>query len=438
MISGGLLDLEVNSILKTTNPDTNNVVYELIVHTPENDIYVNYVNSVEVMRDYNGNIGDYIYANIIIGLGDYIKVIQPYRDNLEMTIKITRYASISSTRYKAIILNNSGATYAKGYTSMSQTDLNKLEPMNIEIQCLHKELEALRAVSVDGIYRNTTVENLIIGLINKYTKTIQIEGTTVNISVNIIKPNNDYNYVHINIPTGTRLLDVPSYLQNTNYGVYNGNIGTYLQKYDDRLILFVYPLYDKNVFETVTKKLNIYNIASKKLTFIENTYKLDGDILKILTGLNVRSLDTAENELSDTGNAITAANPDLILQRNVIVTDNNVTTYPTNNLTAQAIKNKRDGMNLNLHLGVETNLYKYRSDIVKKSMGIYQIPWNYPNIDLIYPGMPCSFLYEDNVNGIVKLTGTVQSVYSRYTKTNNTTVALLNIAVIKPTMYLDL
>ena len=63
---------------------------------------------------------------------------------------------------------------------------------------------------------------------------------------------------------------------------------------------------------------------------------------------------------------------------------------------------------------------------------IYTLQWSFSNSELIYPGMPCSFIYEDNERDIVELKGMILNVYEVYEANTNTTNSLLTIAVQKP------
>lgn len=440
LVSGGLLDIEINKIIATKNMKASGTEYKLILHTEDLDLGIQLLNTVEILRDYNGNIGDYVLVNFILMAGDYIKDIQPKKANLEMTIISVAGGITTSNRYKLIITNNNADVYGSKYTKITREELNKKEPLIIEAQCVPREIEAVRGLYVDGIFRSTTVKNLLLTEFKHGFDKIKLEGTPLTVNVNVSEPNNDFNYGHIVIPTGTKLMDLPSYLQNTNYGVYNGNIGTYLQKYNDPKLntLFVYPLYDETRFEKATKKLMIYNTNTSKLDYIENTYSVDGDLVKIIAGYNTRSLDNGENDLTNHGVGIVSSNPYLVMERNVAVTDSNANVYKQSHMSGQSIKDKKDGVNLDTYIGHESNLYKHRSDLSKRTMSIFQITWSFPDIELLYPGMPVMYLYEDETHGIVKLTGVLQSVFARYSNTNKTLTALLNIAVIKPAIYLEL
>lgn len=436
LISGGLLDLEIDSIIQNNNKLTNTVNVAMTLHTANRDILITLANSIDTLSNYNSNICDYIVATFHMVAGDFIKDVYPNRDNLELTIVETSTIDNSNNRmrYKLILLNNTGNISGSMYSKLTKEQLNQKELIRVEAQCLLREIEVGRTKYADGVFKSTTLDNVIRSELVNGFKALKIEGSPINIKCDVAKPNNDLVYNHVIIPTGVKLLDIADYLQNKAYGVYNGSIGAYFVKRNKDMIMYVYPLYDKERYDSVTHKLNIYYANTGKLDFIENTYKKEGDIIKILACSNIKNLDTGENDLIDTGDGVVSSSPDLLTRRNAIVTNDSITMAKQSQLTATKVKSRKDGMSNQTYLGNESNLYRYRSTISKKIMAIYQIEWKYPKVDLLYPGMPCCFIYEDETNGIVKLKGVLQSVYSRYDFATNTKAALLNVMVLKPTM----
>lgn len=444
-ITGGLIDLDISKVFEQANPRTNNVDYDVIVHTPNADIGIQLLKTIETMRDYNGNLTDFIIVSFSMGAGDFVKELHPNRDNCEMSIiKVTPDEDDKILRFKMVLLNNNGGVKASKYLKKTKDELNAEEQFQVEVQCLPIELEILRSTFSDGVYRSTTVKDLLIT--EYYQGTQEITGTNPgtdeskvkigsaprDIEVDIVEPHNDMVYNHIEVPTGTKLTDLPFYLQETNYGVYNGSIGAYLQEYRDELFFFIYPLYNSSLFETREKKLIIYYSSNIRLDLIENTYAIEGDVIKILANSDVKIIDNGENELMDTGVGLVSSNPHLLLERNVNVTDDEIKFDKDVHNSGSKIKNRRDKTDRVQYLQNESNMYKQRSTILKNTMAIYQITWNFADIDLLYPAMPVRYTYEDEEEGIVELDGLLQSVYSRYNEETKTTSAIINIAVEKP------
>lgn len=428
-----LIDLEINNIVRHPNKKVNNKEYELFVHTPEKDIRITLLKSIETMRDYAINVGDYVLVTFILFGGDMIKDVYPYRNNLELTIIEYIDGVINKNdRYKFVMSNNTANINTARYSKLSREILNGSEQFTIEGQCIDRELEVLRASYSDGIFRSTTVKDVMLSELKTVSEKTSIDGSSSIVDISITEPNNDRLYSHINIPTGTGVLDLPSFLQETDYGVYNGFIGTYLQRYNDRKIIFIYPVYSRESFDKNKVKLMIYQAPNSKYDFVENTFKVDGDIINILATSELTTIDTGQNELIDAGNSIVTINSETILARNSEVTTKSMMLDSESNIRGYKLNEKEDGVNRSVYLGsASNNLYKHRSHIVKNSMAVYQLLWHHCDIDILIPGIGLCFVYEDIDKGIVKLNGTLLSVFSRYDNGLKTTSAVINIAVEK-------
>jgi len=422
---------EVFRIIGNKNSQPEYVKRDITLHTNDLDIPIYINESLEILRDYNGNISDYIVATFMLDMGDYIKDIHPFRDNLELSIVTKENGSRTITRYKFIILNNKTGIDGSRYTNSTRDELNKLEKARIVGQCVNRTVEALMSQTISGVIKNSNVSDAIRAYINIAINKVKINGTLPEMDVNISPVDNERIYDHIVVPTGHDLLNVASYIQSVNYGVYNGGMGTYIQKYDNDTI-FVYPLFSNNLFDTSTKKLVIYSIYSVKFEMVENTYLVDGDVVKIISGGSTRSYNNDENDVMDTGIGYTQTDPNKLLNSNNTVSGDTVSIDSDSINHTNAFKYRNDGNDKIKYVGATDNLYSQRTEIIKNTMMVYQIQWNHCNPDLLYPGMPVIYNYTDEDNGVIKLRGTLQSVYVMYNEGLKTVTSLINIAVEKP------
>lgn len=435
-IENTVLGNEIFNIIGNPAAEVYNVTHKILLHTVELDIPIRIIESVETLRDYNSNISDYIVATFIMEMGDYIKDVHPFRNNLELSITKNINGIKFRNRYKFVILNNKTGINASRYTRSTREELNKLEQARVIGQCIDITVEALRSQNVSGIYNHTDVGTTINNCMLNAIDSIKVNGVTPKIFFNMIPVHNHRSYQHVMIPTGTKVLDLPTYLQETTYGVYNGNIGTYIQRYNCKncpeIGLFVYPLYNSETFDTTKKKLIIYGVNSVKYEMTENTYMVDGDLVKIISGGSTRSLDNADNDKLNDGSGYTATDSNLLLERNLTVTPGGVLVDTDKTNTSGIIRTPADGNKLTKYLGPNDNKYKYRSDILKSEMAIFQITWNFANPDLIYPGMAALYNYFDSEAGLVKLKGSVQSLFILENEGTQTVSTVLNIMVEKP------
>lgn len=438
-----LLALEIDPIKEEHNPIANGMEYKCILHTPKLDIFIKLLSSISIQRDYNLEVSDYVYIDFSVPDVRYFRDIHPYLDNLEITI--TSYiqdeeevlTKKSSNRYKLVVMNQT-STDTNALDMYKNEDLHTTGFRRLQCQCIEREFEALRTITINGIYRDTTVKDLMIcelGGVDMYKTSV--EGSVLKPLLSIEEPNNTKKYDHIIVGAvsgeGSRvkLFDLPSYLQNQEYGVYNGNIGTYLQRYKGKPTIFVSPLYDSNKYDKSITKLHIIKSPDMRLDVIENTFKEDGDVISILVRSSAKSYNTSENEMISGGVGYTYTEPSKVVERTIVVKDSTFDTTTDSHTRSTTIKDRRDTVNKTNYVGTVNNLYSVRSDYVKSTMSIIQVQWSWCDMDLIYPFMPVCYMYINGKQGIVKLYGIVQSTFCRFNNEDKSMHGIINIAVEK-------
>ena len=322
------------------------------------------------------------------------------------------------------------------YSKATEEELNKTSMLNVTGQLVYRELEGIRSIYVDGVYKQTTLKNMILALFYDAGKKITIEGNKMDLCIDMTEPANKTRYRNVLIPTGITLADLPSYLQNVAYGMYNGGIGTYLQEYNGSRVVFIYPLYSTDAYEKAKdKRLTIFHANTARLDHIENTFTVDGDNVKIIATSQAKNKDMGTNTLISQGDGIMYNQSEQVLNRNFEIQDDGIMFDKTKQLSASTIVNRRDGQVKTVYVGADSNLYRQRTQILKNTLSFIQIPWKFSNQDIIYPGMPCCYIFEDSVKGLVKLNGTVQAIYTKYDGGKKTHVSILIIAVASPNVW---
>lgn len=438
VIKDGALEADIQEILITKQFDPHALKYECILHTVDIDMSIKYLAGIEFINEYKENIGDYTLVNFTMPMGDYIYDIAPQNDNLEMSL-ITRYYNTKVTnKFKFVITNLKGGYTNSKYEGLSRDELNKNEMANVEGQLVDRVVEILRTDMTQGIYEYTDVNNVIIGCIKEKLDEIKVDGKVLPIDINITPVDNKKINRHVNIPFGVNILDLPSYLQNKDYGVYNNGIGTYFKTClkttgTPKDGFFVYDLYNTKRFdeETVADKLMILSSNSKKFEFTEHTYLKDDNIIKILAS-DVKTFDDGEVDMINEGNTIVSLSPDTVMGGEKNVTDNAVITNPNLHLSKRSSYLKRDSVNKAKYLETDNNLYKHRSEVVSKKRKLYQFQWKYCNHELLYPGMPVAYIYKSKKFGVISLKGVLHNFYAKYDSDNKVNMAVLSVMLESP------
>jgi len=419
---------EVNAILTNEDSDKHTVTHEVTIHTELLDYEDSIVESVESTEDYNSNVADYILATLHIQAGDFVKDIYPYRNNLQVTLTRIVNGERITRDYIGVIVNGLSGFDSSRYSKATKEELNTQDQIRIGIQCIDPYMYRIRNIDVSGIYSDITVGEL---LSSKFGNIRNALGNINNFIVDISEPDNLKRYPQIEVPTGTKILALPTKLQEGNYGVYNGDIGTYIKPNEDGVNIYMYPLYDENRFDNVDSKMIIYGVDNLKYEFAEHTYLLDGDVLKLISSGSTVNYNDSDTKMLDDGYGFVSTNQNTIAQRNLNVDDDKVVIDKDMVNRGSVIKNRGDNITRAKYIGSTDNLFMPRSVVIKKTMMIYQISWKHCNPDLIYPGMPVMYIYMDGET-LIKQKGVLQSAYYLYNNATKTSTGLLNIMVKKP------
>ena len=437
-----LIGSEVQEILGTPNGAIG-IVYEIIIHTVNDDIKIDKLKTVEVMKDYNVNIGSYIYIDALVPMGDMVKDIYPYRNNLEVSLIEIDGTKKSAKRYKLILLNVNEDLGSGRYKKLTRKELNDSEALNITGQCLDRDLEAIRLKSVSGIFRSLTVSELIKGLFLDEVKKVKVNGNVIDLTITMVGENNDRVYEHIIVPNGTKLIDLPTYLQETKYGVYNGSIGLFIEHYRkgtyfkecsdangecvDVLNISIYPLYRTDVVEDAKHKLIIYGIPDVKYSQIENTYMIDGADIKIISNDDSKKINESDTIFADVGTGYINLDVAKVMHRPVAVTEKAVFNSSDVTNTKSNIKERTDASAYKVVKNPTDNLYNVRSSYLKANGDMFQLQWKFSDAKYLLPGMAVIYIYLGSDNEVKRVNGVLQSHFSLCNVSSKMTNSILNI-----------
>lgn len=423
-----LIIREINAIGETER-EYDSIQYKIILHNKDNDIKIMLFESLEFKADYNNKIADDIFLNFNIGLGDYTYDILPYKNNTEITIiKSFNEKPYENITYKAVLINSDiNKNSVQG--SISKEILNKSSLIRVTFQLLEKSVEVIRSINVDGIYKNSNMQNALITIFNQNLSNVSINGEKLSPMINIVEPDNKKVFPTILIPTGTLLTDVPTFLQDTKYGIYVGDIGFYIKNLRQDLMnyktcLYTYPLY--TVKQDQFSSLFIYHSGNVRAKTATNTYDFKNNILKVTTS-EVDIMEKGERDFINDGNSITYSSMENIYNYNSNVTDDKIN-YTSKTQLGSDNYNTEDGLRSETYIGNVSNMFKYHSNLSNKNMGLYKFKWNQSNHTLLKPGMNVTIFFQID-NEVKKMVGVLQGYFSLFNQIlkNETTYLMIKL-----------
>lgn len=358
--------------------------------------------SIDFQCDYEGSYADVVMLRLALPGGTYAKRIYPNQSNMDITLykaplqetgdAINSEAQPQSERYTATLLDAGNPMLeANGPNAPSEEALNLSNIFEIDFQLVNKALEQLRMLSVGGVYRKTTVEDVIKGVLTKESKRVVVEGVRMPQGVDMVPAANQEKRDHIIIPQGTRLTDVPQYIHKKCGGVYSTGMGYYLQ--GD--YWYVYPCFDTKRFNQATRTLTIINVPKNKFPNIERTYRQDGKNTVVLATGDVRYRNDGDAQQLNDGNGIRFADAAKFM-KGFATTVENVTKMARGANVTEFMSSARPNGNNNVQVSenaITANPFAEYSKMARREGSFLSLEWQNSLPSVIFPGMMVKVLY---------------------------------------------
>lgn len=399
--------------------------YSAKIHTDKDDVEVYKILNLDIERNYHDNIGDNIILECVIPFGKYLKTIYPKRHNLECTITKQQLleAGIAASnlsgneieRFKMVLIpGHNPEPSGSEYNGVDEHTLNHTKIATLKAQLLNRSIEPLRIKTTGGIFKNVKQKDILESILLGESKNILIDGKPSIDGVDVVEPNNNEKVKHVVIPHGTHVTSIPTYFQEQLNGIYNGGIGTYLQSVNGKRIWFVYPLYDFTRFDQNVKKMIIYVVPKNRFPMVERTYRQQGDIVYLAASNEKSYTDSGEANLMNAGGGFRMSDARSFMKKPVQITKNGPMAVRSRLNFEVAAKARKDGLNYAplADSVISSNPFVEFSKVMRRSGGHVNLNWVNSNPSLIYPGMPCKYIFLDKNNVLVEKRGVILNAHS--------------------------
>jgi len=431
-----------NSKIKPTT------VVSCILHCKDHDLtekdYV-YVNKLNIISDYVNNISDYIEIEIKMLYGHYVEYVYPYLSNFEVTLirdihqqkddSVKRVAH----RYKAIYLYDRNQ-HIPNVSTANRNDLNQLGFVNISLQLLDLTVEALRVKTVYGSFdptitesskdkkqntkpRSISIDTFIRCVISQEANKVLINGKPSLDAIEIQKVDNTEPIERYVVPSGTKLLDIPIFLQKKSMGIYNDGCGAYIDVFNDKKTYFVYSLYSATKYKESKYKTIIYIPMTSNYSNVKNTYIYEDKVLKIIALSNNRLSDKRDSEVMSEGIGFRITNAKSYMKKPVEITEKGPLFKRTGLVTEIIHKERKDNLNyanVSLTGSVTYNIFEKSAEVLKNVGNYITVIWHNSNPLYLYPGMAVKINSEDNKGKLLEHMAVVHQVQTVYTSMDAT------------------
>lgn len=380
---------------------------------------------LEEKCDYAAETGGSMFVTFYMGVGDYTYKLYPFRDLIEVTLrKIPQNeemgqetnANASSVIYRGIldIQKNPRVTATRTASLDYQTLQTSKEMVTVTLELVDRNFEVLRNLTVPGnTYREVTPSKLIAGLMVGQSQKIHVSGAPAIQGFDMFEADNSESMGDIIVPT-MKVANVPTFVQEKLSGVYNTGMGTFFARYNGIPSWFVYPLFNVKRFDTDVERVVFFVAPPNELSGLDRTYRKAGKVLYVaITGGSNYDDDSQIGDLNQ-GVGIRQADANGIFNKPVQMTPEGPLADRARLNREVANRERPDGLYYAPTSAPSINPFKNYSEVAQRQVSNANIVWENAQPDLIYPGMPCKYVFM-NAGNYSEIKGTVLGKYARST-----------------------
>lgn len=418
------LDIK-NTVMSGPKPVNFNI--EVKINTTKGSFKTLKVTEVEENCDYAANTGGSMFISLYMAAGDYAYKLYPFRDLLEVIVrKIPQTEeggeateeAVSSVIYRGILdmTKNPKITGTRAEQLDYQTLQTSKDIVPVVLELVDRNFEVIRNQTVPGqAYQDTTPEQLISGLMVGQSQKFLVGGTPAIEGFDLVKPDNTASMGSIIVPT-MKIANVPTFVQEKLNGVYTAGMGTFYARYKNKPSWFVYPLYNVKRFDDDVERVVFFIAPEDELSGLDRTYRKAGKVLYVaITGGTTYDDDSQIGDLNS-GVGIRQADAGGIFSKPVQMTPEGPKADRARLNREVANRAREDGLYYAPTSAPSSNPFKNYSEVSQRQVSNVNIVWENAQPDLIYPGMPCKYVFMSGGN-YTELKGVVLGKYARSTLT---------------------
>lgn len=406
-----ILDSALGSDIKaiTNNPSSSSMYYwSADIHcTEELTVRPFKVLSIDFVCDYAKNFTDEIIISVTMGAGAYAYRVYPNMSKLEMTLFKAPVNEVGggtddnrpleTERYVATLVNPvNPAITGNTFNQADELDLDLTNIVTVNFQLIAKSVDQFRMRSFGGIFRNSTVEEVIKAVLTTECKFINADKRAVPAGVEMTPANNTKRREHVVIPQGIRLVDVPGYVHQT-CGVYSAGFAYYFLNGT----WFVFQPFNNVDFNKAQRTLTLIRVPPNRMPGAERTFMKNGDAVSVIVTGKSDISNKSENQMLNQGNGVRFGDGDQFMDNFVKVKDNKaVAGRGGANNEFTTVKRPNGLNNVALAEGrISSNPFLEYSKLASRDGTFLSMSWENSNPTLLYPGMPVKivFLQEDEI-----------------------------------------
>lgn len=406
---------QANLTANISNSPAETISINCVLITPVKQIKSLGVERMVEMADFITGTSDTVQIRLRLQPSIYFDHVVPYRDDLRIQVVMDSGTDKFVREYVGVPLvdrdvrsegNNTAAT------NLEALDTTELVPY--EFQLIDPGFAKIRNAPVSNIYSMGNVESVLGTVMEEETQRLGLIGYEKYKGLYMHRPiDNTNNYRQIILPSGTRLKDVPRYIQNHNeYGVYTKGCGCYYKQG----YWWIYPLFNTNLADSHPRPIDIIRVPENKIPDLDHTFYRSDVSMTIIACGRGNHKDSADIRKQNDG----------VGQRNVmgdaIAGD---TGYHYNNgraLTTRAdsmqeykLSDRRNGEEWTpIDLNPTGNICAPMSVNSFNEGEIIEVEWRNGDVGYLEPGHPLRYQYMENQDNMIMRRGVLLGYRTDY------------------------
>lgn len=370
--------------------------------TPDEHLAVHFPRDFVCLSLYSRNRTDAVKIVLDIQPGVYFNKVLPNKDNLKLELRELQGISQRVRTFTLVPLNTSKPNSAGNSShSANMSALDATHFVSYQFQLIDPGYAILKNKEASDIHLLANLEEALVGSLLSNSTGVKLPEPDNFKGVEIETPlTNVKRYRQIDIPQGTRLIDLPEILQtDPRYGIYNKGLGSYYIKG----IWYVYPLYGLGRYNTAEFVLNVYRIPEDIMPTMENTYYVNDKSVTVLglgKGENLDDRDiTRQNK--GVGKRVMMADS-LNGDSGYYYANGTAITTESDVMVGFKTTERGDGNEfIPLDLTPSNNYCDPMSQAAMNDGEFITVQWHNSDVDLLRPGMPVKYYYmKDDVIAI--------------------------------------
>lgn len=387
-----LKQAQLTATLSNTSAET--ISMSVVFITPVGQYTALGVERMMNQADFVGSRNELVQIRVRLQPGIYFDNLVKYRDALTCQVIISSGVTRVMKEYVAVPLEGKDV-----HTESNSTIANKMDALNTtnlvpyEFQLIDKGFAAIRNWPYSNNFLIANIRDTLVAVMEQGMAQIGLTGYEKYKGLELYEPiDNTNNFRQIIFPSGTRLVDVPQYLQSHNeYGVYSKGLGSfYKQNY-----WWIYPLYNTERVTTHPRPINLIRVPQNKIPDLDATFYVTPTALTIIAagdgdhkdGADIRKQNEGVGQRLVMGDAIAG-------DTGYHYNNGRAITTRADSMQEYKLSNRRDGNEyIPINPNPTGNLMVGFSENARNQGEMLEVEWRNGDTGYLEPGHPLTYQY---------------------------------------------